>query len=132
MKAWKLALVTILAALAAFLGTQACAAVWVGVAVIELGPKRLKSLPYAVRHEAAAHLLAVLVSAAGALVASFIGKLAGTSVFGSMAVIAGWLGLGTSVLMTVFHFESFPVRPVNRHVVSHTTVFEEKRLPWAS
>lgn len=133
MNAWKLALVGILITLAAFLGAQACAAVMVGAAVIVCGPKRLRSLPNAVRNEAATQLMMVLLASGMTLALSVVSLAAGNSLLGMMAVLAGWLGLGMSVLFAAFHFESYTAAPrVTRKVYSRPPAFEERRLPWAS
>lgn len=113
MKAWKAVLIAVAGvAIFSFIGAQAVVAGLAAAAVIAFGPKRLRSLPRAVREDAAVHMLGIIAAALISFGMSCASKFITGVELAAFMSLAAWLIIGSAVLMGAFHFACYPVKPV--------------------
>jgi len=95
-----------------YIGAQAVVAGIAVAAVIAFGPKRLRSLPRAVREDAAVQLLGIITAALIAFGMSCVSKFITSVELAAFMSLAAWLIIGSAALMGAFHFTCYPVKPV--------------------
>lgn len=126
MKSWKIIALFGCMILLARLGIQSTIAVVAAAVVIEFGPDRLKSLPYAVRESAAAQLLVILSASVACVGASFLSLIALSQTHAMLFGLASWLCIAVVGLVSVFHVISYPVN--RRRTIKRTVHFETIEL----